>query len=340
MGRRCLGLILVILLAGGCGTNAPTPGQPFTSLIVFGDSLSDVGNLHAETGLIPFAPYSEGRFSNGEIWSQIVADHFGLPLSASYFGGTNYATGGSLTGRAFADLMPDQPIPLGPNVREQVDLYPGEPNGTELFMIWGGGNDFFSLLSGDGQLTPQMMADDIYLAVSVLYERGGRSFVICNLADVGKTPSYRGGPQQAEATQMTLDFNAALSARLDELSTLTGITLYRIDVYNLFEQLLANPPPGITNTTESAWTGSFVGYLGDGTLVDDPDAYVFWDDVHPTRASHAILGQFVIDTIENQLVVKDPATTPLNFGPPPPPPPFAFWLDYVENLPVFFANRF
>lgn len=331
----------VLCSVASCNVNINNvPGQvPFTELIVFGDSLSDNGNLRLESGVVPFDPYSLGRFSNGAVWVQYLAQSLGLPLVPSYVGGSNYATGGSQTGLAFSDLNPDQPIPLGPNIRQQVQLYPGTPNGTELFVVWGGGNDFFSVLAGVTQLTPQQMADDLFLAISVLYDRGGRSFAVCNLPDIGRTPAYRGGDQQALATQLTLQFNAALWARLDQLQNLTNITIYRIDVFNFFEQMIANPPPGITNTTDPAWSGNFVGYLGQGTLVADPDAHIFWDSVHPTRISHSILGQFAIDTIQQQLVIKNPAVVPWQLGPPPLPPQIAVWLAYVENLPVFYANR-
>src|SRR5215470_3029501 len=124
----CLLLLAFAAGLGGCG-NKP-PGQPpFSKIIVFGDSLSDVGNLKLETGVVPFAPYVDGHFSNGNVWVQYIADHFGLSLTPSYIGGTNYATGGSLTGRSFSDLNPNQPVPFGPNVREQVYLYPGQPDG-------------------------------------------------------------------------------------------------------------------------------------------------------------------------------------------------------------------
>jgi phospholipase/lecithinase/hemolysin len=33
----------------------------------------------------------------------------------------------------------------------------------------------------------------------------------------------------------------------------------------------------------------------------DPDAYIFWDDIHPTAVVHKILGQFVVQAIEKNL---------------------------------------
>ncbi len=62
----------------------------FTQVIVFGDSLSDTGNVFSVSGSPP-APYFGGRFSNGLVWPEVAADAWGIPL-------TNYAYGGALTG--------------------------------------------------------------------------------------------------------------------------------------------------------------------------------------------------------------------------------------------------
>jgi outer membrane lipase/esterase len=39
----------------------------FTNVIVYGDSLSDNGNLYALMGEPPSSPYWMGRFSNGPV---------------------------------------------------------------------------------------------------------------------------------------------------------------------------------------------------------------------------------------------------------------------------------
>ena len=67
---------------------------------MFGDSLSDVGNVYLATnGIEPASPYVDGQFSNGPVWVQDLAARLGLPaLTPSLAGGSDYAFGGATTG--------------------------------------------------------------------------------------------------------------------------------------------------------------------------------------------------------------------------------------------------
>src|SRR5690349_5751265 len=49
-------------------------------LVVFGDSLSDTGDLFEMIGYPP-PPYVEGRFSNGLVWAEYLAASLGLDLT-------------------------------------------------------------------------------------------------------------------------------------------------------------------------------------------------------------------------------------------------------------------
>ena len=61
-----LDVLACLLLALG---GASAYGQPFSELIVFGDSLSDTGNVLDLTFFVPFSPPNlDGRFSNGHVW--------------------------------------------------------------------------------------------------------------------------------------------------------------------------------------------------------------------------------------------------------------------------------
>jgi len=94
----------------------------FDHLVVFGDSLSDTGNA--------------GRFSNGPVWVESLADRLGLKLSPSQRGGSNFAVGG-------ARLDPRS----GPHsLRAQVDAFlkRPKPSGRILVIVYGGGNDLLA----------------------------------------------------------------------------------------------------------------------------------------------------------------------------------------------------
>ena len=87
-----LGLSLVPVLAAA---------GPLREVVVFGDSLSDSGNVFVATEAvlaeaIPVSPpYFQGRFSNGPVWVDILAEKLGLQLRPFLQGGTNFAFGGA-----------------------------------------------------------------------------------------------------------------------------------------------------------------------------------------------------------------------------------------------------
>ena len=78
---------------------ASAGAQAYSNLYIFGDSLSDTGNIFALTGgATPAAPYFAGRFSDGPVWAETLATSLGLPAAstASLLGGQNFAFVGYL----------------------------------------------------------------------------------------------------------------------------------------------------------------------------------------------------------------------------------------------------
>lgn len=65
----------------------------FSKLYIFGDSLSDQGNifnitkfansLEPQIPIVPNSPYFEGRFSNGPVWTDYLSAGLGLPIQIS-----------------------------------------------------------------------------------------------------------------------------------------------------------------------------------------------------------------------------------------------------------------
>ena len=117
--------------------------DPFSEIFTFGDSLSDTGNLYILSGgtIPPDPPYYQGRFSNGPIWTEQLADMLGMELPPE----NQFALAGSQTGYDNFEI----PLPLG--FRTQIDGYLGslglqEVDPNALHTIWIGANDFFAWL--------------------------------------------------------------------------------------------------------------------------------------------------------------------------------------------------
>ncbi|KAH6767567.1 GDSL-like Lipase/Acylhydrolase superfamily protein [Perilla frutescens var. hirtella] len=98
--------ILIVLLV----RSKQASSACFKSIISFGDSLADTGNLlHLSPPDSPPPPYGEtyfhlptGRFSDGRLIIDFLAEAYGLPLVPPFYGGKNLSSGGFDGGVNFA----------------------------------------------------------------------------------------------------------------------------------------------------------------------------------------------------------------------------------------------
>lgn len=68
--------------------NDPAAPRPVSRMVVFGDSLSDSGNLKQRLLVFPSSPYWLGRFANGPNWTDYLAEQTGIAVQ-------NHAVGGA-----------------------------------------------------------------------------------------------------------------------------------------------------------------------------------------------------------------------------------------------------
>ena len=115
----------------------------FTELVVFGDSLSDIGNASQATlGLVPGQFYSAGRFSNGPVYSELLSARLELgQLAPSSSDGKNFAFGGAQTSGTSGlaglfiedtDEQVDEFLSMGPVDRESLIVFFAGANGSCL----------------------------------------------------------------------------------------------------------------------------------------------------------------------------------------------------------------
>ena len=313
-------LIALAVVACASGVRA----QDYSAVVVFGDSLSDSGNVAALLPLVP--PGSSFTTNPDPVWAEIVAEHFdasGLPSGAR---GTNFAVGG-------ACVNPDLPclvtVPgVGevsmPRIHEQIALHlgsrpDGEADPHALYAVWTGSNDLVDILEAVAMPLPDAPRVDPEAAIAAtarhyasaiqrLQDAGARHIVVFNLPNAGATPFAQsipvpGFPQTLAA--LSAAYNEVFDAGLGTLDD--GIV--PIDAFGLFDQVVRNPAKyGFTNVDGTACAplseeinSLACGPEGSGSLAtyapDTNDTYLFADGRHPSGAGHRMLANVVTATL-------------------------------------------
>jgi outer membrane lipase/esterase len=289
-GAICAGTFAFTL--GTATAILPAAASPYSSMVVFGDSLSDSGNDAILGGMsppaisgntyIPSQAYSpSANFSNGPVWASDVASALGVPLLPSVLGGTNFAFGGATTGG---------PGPI-PNLLTQAGLYLASTgdvaSSSALYVVEGGGNDARAALAAIGgganipltiQATALSFAANIASIVTSLKAGGAQHIIVWDTPNIGLAPAVAAGGA-GEATLGSLlaaDMNLALAAILAGDS---GVSIF--DIYTLGTTIAANPGAfGLVNVTDAC---------GAPSNACDPATAEYWDGIHPTAAAHALI---------------------------------------------------
>ena len=273
---------------------------PIGNLLVFGDSLSDMGNAKDSVLNVPDTPpYWQGRFSNGMVWVEYLSQAYGV--TTTYGSGTsagdNRAFGGAQTGAGFSYL-------LLPNVGSQITSYLANVQSSfaanDVVSLWAGGNDFLY-----GTANADTIATNMESHIRQLETAGATSFIIPNLPPLEKTPEIlsRSQTQQQNIASEVASYNSKLATLVNSLRLELGITIHSVDAYSIFNDIIANKAAlGLTNTQSSACSGN-AGLLplpicsnGD-PVASNVDEYIFFDKAHPTRVMHQYIGRFAVESI-------------------------------------------
>lgn len=303
---------------------------PVSQMVVFGDSLSDDGNAylvytydHADFPAGAPAPippnYTTGAYTSGmdttpasahfgSVWVQDLAVSMGLPVPAASLGPsfgapagpsyTDYAVGSAVTGGpTYSNAYP--------SMNAQVMQYLGAPHSpapSALYVLWGGANDLLNVnpasLPGNPLLLQTAATDaitNLAAEITALSAAGGKYFLWADLPPLGSIPATQGNAAyDAALNAASLSFKQEWSAEISQLQQMNpGITIIGLDVYSLFENLIANPGGlDVTGTPQ-------------GNSSANPDDYLFWDGLHPTNVGHALIAATALAGIE---AIPEPGT--------------------------------
>ncbi|WP_185983340.1 autotransporter domain-containing protein [Aureimonas mangrovi] len=284
---------------------APASAQ---SVISFGDSLSDNGNLFAvsQGTQPPSPPYFQGRYSNGPTFTEILAGGLnsmqragaataaGLPIDPN--ASQNYAFGGARTDRL--DTIP-------PGIPAQIDFFQAQDGSfapDDLVTLYGGANNIFQAFEAvqaggsPAALGPAAIgaAGDVAASANRLAGLGAPTLVVLNLPDLGRTPQFNADPLTAAlASNATTGFNTALATGTANVAAANGGTsVHFVDVQPLFSEIFADPGRfGFTNVTQ----GCVLVPSCATAPASAQNSYLYFDTVHPTTRGHELFAGLVTD---------------------------------------------
>jgi outer membrane lipase/esterase len=281
--------VLALLIAV---TASHSVAGPIASLVVFGDSLSDTGNVLQRTNEAslfttprPTTPwYDTGRWTNGTsndgsnttaprtketayggVWHERLADKLKIPrASHSLGGGANWAFGGAVTGMGtFTSLS-------FPNIRTQITQYLATNpifNDKQLFAIWGGGNDVRDAANLNGATEDSIKAagatalDNLKAGIQALATAGAKNFVWPNLPPLQRTPEALAITDQGrllglhDASEEFRDNQKTVADGL--MQQFPGISICVLNVFDTFEDIAFNRVNyGYTETTRGVVAAS------------------------------------------------------------------------------------
>jgi Ca2+-binding RTX toxin-like protein len=262
-----------------------------SNVFVFGDSLSDTGNLFKLTGgLVPPAPfYFNGRFSNGPVAVEYLTNQLGPNVALQSF-----AVGGATTG--VENSLSDDLGAVLPGLKTQLDAFSalatlGGIDKDGLYIVWAGPNDFLDFLDGKNIFDPALLLQNgsrnLANSAQTLHSLGATNIVLPNMINLGRIPFSKNF--QAEATAITKAFNARVALDLDNLN----FSVTEVDLFSTGEAIAQDPAAfKFSNITDPLLPLQF-----SANPPPNPQEFFFWDDLHPTTQGHAVFANTLYQTV-------------------------------------------
>lgn len=282
----------------------------YDQVVVFGDSLSDNGNLAQKFGgAVPAAPYDNGHFTNGAVAVEVMAAKLGVPL-------VDYAYGGALTGTG-NQFQAQNPLVANTGMLSQVNNYVagGSASANSLYVVWGGGNDFLAAIATNNFSNMSSVVTtavtNLVTEVGTLYGAGARDFLVPLLPDLATTFYGTSGAIPASLlTSLTSSFNGALTAQMNNLQAHSaGMNLSIFDTPTVLAGVRAGLASSGGNVTDRCWTGDYAGANSTAPVCANPDQYYLFDKVHPTAYVHDAVGTAMATAMTS--AVPEPMTSGL-----------------------------
>ncbi|CAF0918859.1 unnamed protein product [Adineta ricciae] len=264
---------------------------PYDTVVCFGDSHSDTGNIYNLTKfkwpLVP--PYYQGRFSNGPLWIEKLS----IPTLINYAYGSATTDNYLITGITVLNT-------IVPGVRQQVSMYKNATNLTQvnfnrtLYVIWAGVNDYYF----NNYLLPYAVVSSLMQSVNDLIQLGAKHFLIFNQPPLQAISFGTNLNLSSYLSTLILAHNNNLSTTIQSYrSNYSNRVFHLYDLYSLVVNILNKTSTYGINSTTNCWNIS-TGVIN-GTC-STPESYLFIDEYHFTTRIH----QFIADDVRQLFAVS------------------------------------
>ncbi|SUD33782.1 esterase EstA [Pseudomonas fluorescens] len=307
------------LLALACAQAFAAP-SPYSTMVVFGDSLADAGQF--PDGLsgasLRFTNRTGPTFQGdyGLVSSTLLGSKLGVapndlnastsPVRAAQGlpDGNNWAVGGYRTDNILDSItsvsntaIPPGNAGAGTVLLSRQGYLPangGRADPNALYFLSGGGNDFLQQRVGspsDAIAAGGRLAD----SAQVLQQAGARYIMVWMLPDLGLAPAINGTPQQAATSALSNIFNQALVQRLSQIDA----QIIPLNIPLLLQESFADPGrfglatgQNLTGTCFSGNSCTANPTYGIGGTNPDPTKLIYNDSVHPTVAGQRLIADY------------------------------------------------
>ena len=294
---------------------AHTMAASLNKIVVFGDSLSDNGNLYEYMGHnMPMSPpYYKGRFTNGPVWIEHLTKHYYPEHPEAHL--LDYAFGGAAVDNGDEDDIDDDEEGDMSSLDRGLDSYllahNDKADALSLYVIWIGSNNYIAL-PDELDVEVAYVRLGLRRAVERLVEKGARHIMLVGLPDLGKTPMAAEFEAEDNLTYLSDQHNAILEADVQKLrETHAEVEWFFLNVNKMYLDAINHPALyNFVNVTSACnesldYMPSEQSSLEMASLTKPRalsavscDQYLFFDQLHPSGRGHeyvALEGEKILD---------------------------------------------
>lgn len=287
----------LLLTLGALLVSGMVAATPIHNIVVFGDSLSDNGNLYKlmDNKLPKSPPYYQGRFSNGPVWVEKLAAMYYPNDADAHL--QDYAFGGAGISE---DPEAGALLTLKKELQDYFKDHNDKASADDLYIVWIGANNYLGVPENTEETLHQVNVGLVH-GLQELADKGAKHIVVLNLPDLGRTPAAVEFDSVEPLSYFATQHNAALDISMENLKqAYQEVHWMYYDLNKSFTDLLDNPDNyGLTNTQDTCMETeegvamksmlSLAATFNPKLNKKSCDGYLFFDLIHPTAFTHQIM---------------------------------------------------